>query len=93
MYQLRSFRTPSISEIIRARFVWTYIVLKSHFDQDIKLLLAGKEFKDSKLITLDPCIKNNLLRVGLVQASLLDPDEKPPLILPFNCKFSKLIIG
>ena len=61
---------------------------------DIQLLLAGKEFKGSKLMSLDPCIENNLLRVdGRVQASLLDPDEKHALILPFNCKFSKLIIG
>ena len=36
----------------------------------------------------------NLLKVGVrVQASLLDPDEKPPFILPYNCQFSKLLIG
>ena len=40
IYQLRCFRTPSVSEMIRARFVWTYIVQliciymnKSHVDR------------------------------------------------------------
>ena len=64
-----------------------------NFDQDIKFFLAGKEFKGSKLMTLDPCIENNLLRVGgHLQASLLDPDEKHPLILPFNCKVNNWLL-
>ena len=94
-YQLCCFKTPSVSELIRARLVWVFVVQNSHFCKDIELLKMDKDEKlnNSNLNSVNPYLQDNLLRVGgRVQASLLDPDEKHPIILPFKCKLSNLVI-
>ena len=52
-----------------------------------------EKLNNSNLNSVNPYLQNDLLRVGgRVQAFLLHPDEKHPIILPFNCKFSKLVV-
>ena len=83
----------TVDEINRSRLTWTFLTQHIYFAKDIKLLSKSDKLINSDLLKLDPFIKDNLLRVGgRLQNSLLDYDEKHPLILSYNSKFSKLLV-
>ena len=48
-YQLKCFITPSVSELVRARLVWIFIVPQSNLKNDIKYLESGHDIENSNL--------------------------------------------
>lgn len=82
----------SYFEINRAKLTWIYIVQNAYFQYEIHILNLGHSIKKSSLLKLDPFLDDGLLRLGgRIHNSLLSYDQKHPLILPFDCQFSKLL--
>ena len=84
----------SSAELDRARLVWIYIVQRSYFGKEIGILEKKNSLKGSyKLLPLNPVLNEGLLRVGgRLKHSLLQYDEKHPLILPSEGHFAELVI-
>ena len=83
----------SVPELVRARMIWIYLVQKSYFCKDIKLIMNNQKPEVLNLRRLDPFFDQNLLRLGgRIHLSLLDYDQKHPWILPSKCSFSKLLV-
>ena len=84
----------SVSEVLRAKLTWIYLIQKEYFKEEIKVLSNNKKLNDSRLLSLDPFIDQNLLRLGgRIQNSLLSYDQKHPFILPNNCRIAKLLVN
>ena len=80
-------------ELNRAKLVWVYLVQNLHFVKEIKLLDNSFKFTKSRLIKLDPFLEKGLLRLGgRIHFSLLSYEQQHPFILPYDSKFSKLLV-
>ena len=82
-------------EIDNARFFWIKHIQNSSFGQEKRLLSSGQSLpKSHSLARLTPFLDaTGLLRIGgRLQASLLPPNAKHPLILPRKSPLTSLII-
>ncbi|XP_076298577.1 uncharacterized protein LOC143217822 [Lasioglossum baleicum] len=82
-------------ELNHARLFWVKLTQTAFFKVEINQLRRGKHIsRSSSLLRLIPFLDgSNLLRVGgRLQNSLLDHDEKHPLILPRESALTTLII-
>ena len=71
-----------------------YIIQRSYFEKEIKILEKGNALKNShSLLPLNPVLDQGLLRVGgRLKHSLLQYDEKHPLILPAEGHFTEMVV-
>lgn len=82
-------------ELEKSLLFWVKEVQKTSFREEIQILLTGKSIsKSSSIYRLTPFIDGHgLLRItGRLQFSVLNWDEKHPMILPKDDPFTKLII-
>ena len=95
-YDFGIVKDASVNEINRARLFWIYLVQKTYFYKEFRCLKNKKSpqlHRDSPLLALDPFINNNLLRLGgRIHNSLLSYDQKHPFLLPFESKFTQLLV-
>jgi len=83
-------------EIDNSKLFWVKHIQNSAFNQEIKILSAGKLLsKSHSLVKLTPFLDaTGLLRIGgRHQASLLPPNIQHPLILPKESPLTSLIIS
>lgn len=75
----------SIQELENSHLLWIYLVQRAFFSAEIKKLEANQTLEsNNQLIKLNPFLDNGLVRVGgRLKHSLLDYEEKHPLIIPF----------
>ncbi|XP_076294567.1 uncharacterized protein LOC143215872 [Lasioglossum baleicum] len=86
----------TVAEIEEARRFWIRQTQADHFASEIQALNRGAALpKSSKLVKLMPFADaNDILRVGgRLQHSLLDADQKHPMILPRSSAFTSLVIA
>ncbi|XP_076301671.1 uncharacterized protein LOC143219688 [Lasioglossum baleicum] len=86
----------SVSEIEKTRQFWIRQTQKEHFTPELLAITHGIDMpKSSPLVHLMPFADaNGILRVGgRLQHSLLDADQKHPVILPRSSKFTSLVIA
>ena len=83
----------SFSELTRSKLLWVYLTQRAHFSKEINFLENNVNIKKSRLARLDPFLDNGLLRLGgRLHFSLLNYDQKHPLILPYKCALSDLLV-
>ncbi|XP_046619726.1 uncharacterized protein LOC124304951 [Neodiprion virginianus] len=84
----------SPAEIIQAEIAWLKIIQQHHWREELRHLTTSSIKKGSSLISLTPYLDDKgILRVGgRLKHSLLSLDEKHPIILPYDSKFSSLLI-
>ena len=83
----------SYLELNRSKLLWVYLTQRAHFSKEIKVLENNVKIKKFRLARLDPFLDNGLLRLGgRLHFSLLSYDHKHPLILPYKCALSDLLV-
>lgn len=84
----------STLEIDNAANVLIKIIQTQSFHEEIfDLRRKGRVSKNSKLLSLNPFLKDDILRVGgRLKHSNLSPDHKNPILLPNNHFFTILVI-
>lgn len=85
----------SVSDLKEARKLWVQVIQKQEFALEIKALGDGENLPTkSRLLSLNPFLDaDNILRVGgRLKQSLLNYNQKHPIILPQKCQFTTLLI-
>ena len=73
-------------EMKNALLLLCKIVQRQYFENELKILESGAQLpRKSNLYTLNPVLKDGLIRVGgELSNALLNEDEKFPIILPLK---------
>ena len=86
----------SASEIANSKLCSIYLIQTAYYNSELQQLArTGKlSSKSFPLLSLNPLIQIHLLwEGGRLSHSLLEEDDKHPLILPAKCHFTTLIIS
>ncbi|XP_075151025.1 uncharacterized protein LOC142225133 [Haematobia irritans] len=85
----------SFSELQNVKRKLVIVTQKAYFSEEYFQLANGRPIhRNSNLLNLNPFIdEEGLMRIGgrLSNANVLSFNEKHPIILPYNCKFSQLL--
>ena len=97
---LREFPLPATlairgEEVRQAKLMWSRMAQLHHFAPEIDILRRGQELSRSHYLkSLNPEFKDGLIRVGgRLRNSLLQDDEKHPIILPSDSRLAHVIIA
>ena len=82
-------------ELRNAELVWSKLTQTAHYADQVRILQRGEELgKSDKLKSLNPILREGLLREGgRLKYALLSEDEKFPVILPADHRFTNLVIA